>query len=142
MDICLLNAHAMYLTQNPAKVPLATFQLAVIRQIYIQGFKKQLRDLFTWILEIKDSHKDIFPIWLQSRKAANRPTEDALYVPTANKNLRKEKKPNICVRNAMLGCFQLHASKYIMKKITSEVKCLSSFFDTMCSYFCFFVFRY
>ena len=33
IDISLLNAHAMYLTQNSAKVPLATFQLAVIRQL-------------------------------------------------------------------------------------------------------------
>ncbi|CAH1977393.1 unnamed protein product [Acanthoscelides obtectus] len=39
MDICLLNAHAMYLTQNPAKVPLATFQLAVIRQL-LERFQK------------------------------------------------------------------------------------------------------
>ncbi|CAH1998313.1 unnamed protein product [Acanthoscelides obtectus] len=122
MDICLLNAHAMCLTQNPAKVPLATFQLAVIRQL-LERFQKTASRSVHLDLGNKRLTQRHFP-----RKAANRPTGDAMYVPTANKNLRKEKKPNICVRNAMLGCVQLHASKYIMKKITSEVKCLSSFF--------------
>ncbi|KAJ8933859.1 hypothetical protein NQ318_004690 [Aromia moschata] len=33
VDLCLLNSHALYLTQNPEKVPLATFQLNLIRQL-------------------------------------------------------------------------------------------------------------
>ncbi|XP_031338615.1 piggyBac transposable element-derived protein 4-like [Photinus pyralis] len=33
MDICMLNSHAMYSLINPEKVPLAKFQLNLIRQI-------------------------------------------------------------------------------------------------------------
>ncbi|KAJ8945533.1 hypothetical protein NQ318_020378 [Aromia moschata] len=33
VDLCLLNSHALYLTQNQEKVPLATFQLNLIRQL-------------------------------------------------------------------------------------------------------------
>lgn len=34
LDICLLNAHAMHSTRNPIRLPLAQFQLRVIRQIF------------------------------------------------------------------------------------------------------------
>ncbi|KAJ8949454.1 hypothetical protein NQ318_007555 [Aromia moschata] len=33
VDLAILNAHALYQTQNPEKVPLADFQLKIIRQL-------------------------------------------------------------------------------------------------------------
>lgn len=33
VDLCILNSHALFLTQNPEKQPLATFQLDLIRQL-------------------------------------------------------------------------------------------------------------
>ncbi|XP_050307697.1 uncharacterized protein LOC126744367 [Anthonomus grandis grandis] len=45
IDISLLNAHAMYLTQSSAKVPLATFQLAVIRQLLERLQKRASRSV-------------------------------------------------------------------------------------------------
>lgn len=34
IDVCLLNAHGMLLTTDPGKMPLATFQLKLIRQLF------------------------------------------------------------------------------------------------------------